>query len=44
LQEFGAESMAMLDGGGSTGLIVDGKELLQANTKVPHGIAIYSDR
>ncbi len=42
LQEFGAESMAMLDGGGSTGLIVDGKELLQANTKVPHGIAIFS--
>jgi Phosphodiester glycosidase len=44
LQEFGAESMAMLDGGGSTGLIVDGQELLQANTKVPHGIAIYSGR
>jgi hypothetical protein len=44
LQDFGAESIAMLDGGGSTGLVVDGKEILKANTKVPHGIAIYSDR
>jgi hypothetical protein len=42
LQEFGAESIAMLDGGGSTGLVVDGKELLKANTQVPHGIAIFS--
>lgn len=43
LQDFGAESIAMLDGGGSTGLVVDGAEMLKANTKVPHGIAIYSD-
>jgi Phosphodiester glycosidase len=44
LQNFGAESIAMLDGGGSTGLVVDGQEVLKANTRVPHGIAIYSDR
>jgi Phosphodiester glycosidase len=44
LQDFGAESIAMLDGGGSTGLVVDGVEMLKANTTVPHGIAIYSDR
>jgi Phosphodiester glycosidase len=44
LQGFGAESITMLDGGGSTGLVVDGEEILKANTKVPHGMAIYSDR
>jgi hypothetical protein len=44
LQQFGAESIAMLDGGGSTGLIVDGKEILKANTRVPHAIVLYSDR
>jgi hypothetical protein len=44
LQGFGAESIAMLDGGGSTGLVVDGQEILKANTKVPHGMAIYSDQ
>jgi hypothetical protein len=24
--------------------VVDGEEILKANTKVPHGMAIYSDR
>jgi hypothetical protein len=43
LQQFGAEKIVMLDGGGSTGLIVDGQEILKTNTRVPHAIALYSD-
>jgi hypothetical protein len=38
---FGANRSAMLDGGGSTGIIVDGKPLIDTPRKIPHAIAIY---
>jgi len=41
LKCFGANKSAMLDGGGSTGIIVDGKPLIDSGRKIPHGIAIY---
>jgi hypothetical protein len=44
LQAFGANGIAMLDGGGSTGLIVDGSAYIAAGRTVPHAIAIYSGR
>jgi hypothetical protein len=42
LREFGAEHVAMLDGGASTGLIVDGKTLSQPKTRLPQTIGIFS--
>jgi Phosphodiester glycosidase len=42
LREFGAEGVAMLDGGASTGLIVNGKTLSQPKTKLPQTIGIFS--
>ncbi|MEO1431674.1 MAG: phosphodiester glycosidase family protein, partial [Cyanobacteria bacterium J06633_8] len=41
LKCFGANTSAMLDGGGSTGIIVDGKSLIDTPRKIPHAIAIY---
>lgn len=41
LREFGAEHVAMLDGGASTGLIVDGKILSQPKTRLPQTIGIF---
>jgi hypothetical protein len=41
LREFGAERVAMLDGGASTGLIVDGKTLSQPKTRLPQTIGIF---
>lgn len=38
---FGANKSAMLDGGGSTGIIVDGKPLIDTPRKIPHAIAVY---
>jgi hypothetical protein len=38
---FGANKSAMLDGGGSTGIIVDGKPLIDTPRKIPHAIAIF---
>ncbi len=38
---FGANASAMLDGGGSTGIIVDGKPLIDTPRKIPHAIAVY---
>ena len=41
LKRFGASQEAMLDGGGSTGLIVDGKALIPTNRPIPHALAVY---
>jgi Phosphodiester glycosidase len=42
LKRFGASEQAMLDGGGSTGLIVDGKALIPTNRPIPHTLAVYA--
>jgi hypothetical protein len=42
LREFGAERVAMLDGGASTGLIVNGTTLSQPKTRLPQTIGIFS--
>ncbi|MCX7596846.1 MAG: phosphodiester glycosidase family protein [Fischerella sp.] len=44
LRSFGASAQAMLDGGGSTGLIVDGKPFIPTNRPVPHAIAVYAGK
>lgn len=44
LQAFGASRIAMMDGGGSTGLIVDGTTYIAAGRTVPHAFAIYTGR
>ncbi len=41
---FGANASAMLDGGGSTGIIVDGEPLIDTPRKIPHAIAVYQGR
>ena len=38
---FGANNSAMLDGGGSTGIIVDGKPLIDTPRKIPHAIGVF---
>jgi Phosphodiester glycosidase len=42
LKEFGAEQVAMLDGGQSTGLMVNGKIIMQPKTKLPQTIGVFS--
>ncbi len=42
LRNFGCKAIAMLDGGGSTGIIVDGQSLISTNRPIPHAIAIYA--
>jgi Phosphodiester glycosidase len=42
LKEFGAEQVAMLDGGQSTGLMVNGKIIMQPKTKIPQTIGVFS--
>jgi exopolysaccharide biosynthesis protein len=42
LQSFGAEDIAMLDGGASTGLIVGGKSMMQPKTRIPQTIGIFT--
>lgn len=44
LKDFGASAEAMLDGGGSTGIIVDGKPLISTNRPIPHAIAVYAGK
>ncbi|MFB2769046.1 phosphodiester glycosidase family protein [Pelatocladus sp. BLCC-F211] len=44
LRDFGANAQAMLDGGGSTGIIVDGKPLITTNRLIPHAIAVYAGK
>lgn len=44
LKAFGASNMAMLDGGGSTGIIIDGKPVILTNRRIPHAIALYSGK
>ncbi|HEY9639542.1 MAG TPA: ricin-type beta-trefoil lectin domain protein [Coleofasciculaceae cyanobacterium] len=44
LQAFGATDVAMLDGGGSTGLIVDGTAYIKTDRTLPHAIAIFADK
>jgi Phosphodiester glycosidase len=41
LKDFGAEQMAMLDGGASTGLVVKGEVVLQPKTKIPQAIGVF---
>jgi Phosphodiester glycosidase len=42
LKKFGAEQIAMLDGGSSTGLMVNGKIIMQPKTKLPQTIGVFS--
>ena len=42
LRNFGCNAMAMLDGGGSTGLIVNGQYKISTNRPIPHAIAVYA--
>ncbi|BAZ15474.1 hypothetical protein NIES4071_73460 [Calothrix sp. NIES-4071] len=42
LRKFGASETAMLDGGGSTNIVIDGKPIISTNRLIPHAIAIYS--
>jgi Phosphodiester glycosidase len=42
LRQFGAERVAMLDGGQSTGLIVNGQTIMQPKTRLPQTIGIFS--
>ena len=44
LKCFGANDTAMLDGGGSTGIIVDGEPLIDTPRKIPHAIGVYEGR
>jgi Ricin-type beta-trefoil lectin domain len=44
LKAFGATSRAMLDGGGSTGLIIDGSAYIPTTRTVPHAIAVYAGK
>ncbi|MFH7026308.1 MAG: phosphodiester glycosidase family protein [Heteroscytonema crispum UTEX LB 1556] len=44
LTGFGASATVMLDGGGSTGLIVDGKPLILTKRKLPHAIAVFAGK
>jgi hypothetical protein len=44
LKRFGAEEVAMLDGGGSTGLIAEGSSYIHTMRPLPHAIAIYSGK
>jgi len=41
LKCFGANASVMLDGGGSTGIIVDGEPLIDTPRKIPHAIAVF---
>ncbi|MEM7556058.1 MAG: phosphodiester glycosidase family protein [Cyanobacteria bacterium P01_A01_bin.84] len=41
LRKFGSHRNAMLDGGGSTGIIVNHKPMILTNRPIPHAIAIY---
>lgn len=41
LEDSGAEQMAMLDGGRSTGLVVNGQVLMQSKTKIPQVIGVF---
>ena len=42
LRDFRCRTIAMLDGGGSTGLIVNGRSLISTNRPIPHAIAVYA--
>jgi hypothetical protein len=44
LTAFGATTKAMFDGGGSTGLIINGIPYIAATRTVPHAIAVYAGR
>lgn len=44
LKDFGAISTAMLDGGGSTGLIINGGTYINAGRTVPQAIAVYAGK
>ncbi len=44
LKCFGVNTSAMLDGGGSTGIIVDGKPLIDTPRKIPHAIGVFEGR
>ena len=44
LRQSGATEIAMLDGGGSTGLIVDGTAQINTDRALPHAIALYAGK
>jgi hypothetical protein len=41
LKKFGAEQVAMLDGGASTGLMINGKIIMQPKTQLPQTIGVF---
>ena len=43
LRDFGATELGMLDGGGSTQLIVDGNDLVASSRTIPHVLVVASD-
>jgi hypothetical protein len=42
LKKFGAEQVAMLDGGASTGLMVNGKIIMAPKTRIPQAIGVFT--
>jgi hypothetical protein len=42
LSSFGATEIVMLDGGGSTGLIIDGTAQINTGRTLPHALAVYA--
>jgi Phosphodiester glycosidase len=42
LKKFGAEQVAMLDGGASTGLMVNSKIIMQPKTQLPQTIGVFT--
>ncbi len=42
LKKFGAEQVAMLDGGASTGLMVNSKIIMQPHTQLPQTIGVFT--
>ncbi|PSB01480.1 phosphodiester glycosidase family protein [Merismopedia glauca] len=44
LDSFGAKEKVMLDGGSSTGLVVNGVTYIKANRTIPQAIAIYAGK
>jgi hypothetical protein len=44
LKSFGTSSEAMLDGGGSTGLIINGRTYIKAGRTIPQAIAMYAGK
>jgi hypothetical protein len=44
LSGFGARAQCMLDGGGSTGLVIAGTAKISPTRTLPHTIAMYAEK